>query len=147
MSALRTSLAGGCHCGNIRILFESDHSPEKLPLRACTCSFCRAHGGISTSDPLGRLQITVRDPALLSRYRFGFKTADFLICRSCGVYVAAVQTEGEACFATLNVNVLDVREVFRQTAVAADYDGEQAVARRARRAATWTPTKLHLSPG
>ncbi len=146
-TSLRTSLSGGCHCGNIRILFESDQSPEKLTLRACTCSFCRAHGGISTSDPLGRLSITIADPALLGRYRFGLKTADFLICRNCGVYVAAVQTDGAACFATLNVNVLDVREVFRQAAVPADYEGEQAVARKARRAATWTPTKLNPSLG
>jgi hypothetical protein len=140
MRVRQTSLAGGCHCGNIRVQFESDKNPAELPLRACSCSFCRTHAVRTTVDPQGLLRIWIREPELLSRYRFGFKTADYLICRRCGVYVAAVTSDGPTSYGTLNIHVLDVREVFRQPAVAADYEGETADQRRTRRAATWTPT-------
>jgi hypothetical protein len=141
----QTSLAGGCHCGNLRVLFESAHPVSELPLRACTCSFCRTHGVRTTVDPQGRLTIWVRDPEQLSRYRFGGKTADYLICRSCGAYVAAVMQKGDAYVGTLNVNVLDVREIFRQPAIPANYEGEATEERKARRATTWTPTVLPRS--
>jgi hypothetical protein len=137
-----TSLDGGCHCGNIRLRFESAHKIADLPLRTCMCSFCRAHGVRTTSDPQGSLRLRVADPALLNRYRFGLKTADFLICRSCGVYVGAVLQSGQRQFATLNINVLDLRGAFRQSATSEDYDGEQAADRAARRLATWTPAIL-----
>src|SRR2546422_3634073 len=47
---------------------------------ADTCSFCRKHGARTTSDPSGRVVITVRHPGQLLRYRFGLETADFLVC-------------------------------------------------------------------
>jgi hypothetical protein len=54
--------------------------PEDLPVRACGCRFCRQHAALSTSDPDGHVIFQVADPARLARYRFGLKTADFLIC-------------------------------------------------------------------
>lgn len=44
---------GQCHCGNLQLRFESAIAPENLPLRACQCSFCRAHGALTVSDPAG----------------------------------------------------------------------------------------------
>ena len=41
-------------------------------------------------DPRGRVSIRVREPEQLSRYRFALAMADFLVCRRCGVYLAAV---------------------------------------------------------
>src|SRR5258708_2604645 len=35
---------GGCHCGNLRIEFETALSPAEIELRACPCTFCRKHG-------------------------------------------------------------------------------------------------------
>ena len=139
---LPVGLLGGCHCGNIRVDFMSARSPMQLPLRACACSFCRAHGARTTVDPNGRLGLRLLDEDAVSRYRFGLKTADFLVCRRCGVYVGALMTHGHGTFGLLNVNVLDVREVFRQTASSVDYEGEQTQERTARRAAEWTPAKL-----
>jgi hypothetical protein len=142
MSATPTPLSGGCHCGNIRVEFGSERAPLELPLRVCACSFCRAHGARTVVDPQGHLTLRFVDASRVSRYRFGHKTADFLVCQICGVYVAAVLSHERRQYSTLNVNVLDVREVFRQPAQPVDYEGEQAAERTARRAATWTPTRI-----
>jgi hypothetical protein len=32
----------------------------------------------------------------LLRYRFGLKTADFLVCENCGIYMAAVISTGDS---------------------------------------------------
>ena len=84
-----TTLRGQCHCGNIEVVLTTALSPEQLRLRACTCSFCRRHRARIISDPAGQLEIVVHSDRNLSRYRFGLKTADFLLCRECGVYVGA----------------------------------------------------------
>ena len=80
---------GGCHCGNISVLYTTGVAPEETTPRACQCDFCRKHNTSAVSDPDGDLAISVRDASLLNRYQFGLKAADFLICRACGVYVAA----------------------------------------------------------
>jgi hypothetical protein len=61
------------------------------------------------TDPAGKIEVTLRAPAEVSRYRFALRTADFLVCRTCGVYVAAVCTVDGAACASLNANVLDHR--------------------------------------
>ena len=131
--------AGGCHCGNLRYALDSLLSLDALPLRACQCSFCRLHGARSTSDPKGRLHFEVRDPAKLRRYRFGLKTADFLICTTCGIYVGAVMTDGGAHWAILNANTLDEAAALTQAAAPMDYEGEDVAARLARRKQRWSP--------
>ncbi len=94
------------------------------------------------TDPAGSLEIRIRDPDQVSRYRFGLRTADFLICRTCGVYVTAVCTVDGATYATLNCNVLDDRSAFTQPAARVDYDGEAAPERLARRRRAWTPASV-----
>ena len=42
------------------------------------------------------------DESQVQRYRFGLKTADFLVCRTCGTYIAAVLTTSRGDFATVN---------------------------------------------
>ena len=61
-----------------------------------SAAFCRAHGARTTSDPNGAMRIRIRDSEKLQRYRFGLKTADFLICRACGVFVGALMDEERA---------------------------------------------------
>ena len=36
--------SGGCHCGNIKVGLDLSRAPDQMPLRSCSCSFCRAHG-------------------------------------------------------------------------------------------------------
>jgi hypothetical protein len=130
---------GGCHCGNVRYVLDTALALDALPRRACQCSFCRRHGAVSTSDPAGRVSFTLRDPALLTRYRFGLKTADFLVCARCGIYVGATFTEEGGTWAVLNANALDDADALRQPDTPMDYDGETPAQRGARRKARWTP--------
>jgi hypothetical protein len=126
---------GGCHCGALRYALETELPVAQLPLRACQCSFCRHHGARSTSDPQGWLEFEVRDPGQVTRYQFGLKTADFLICARCGVYVGATIRY----HAVINANTLDDVAQLTQPETPMDYDGEDAPARAARREARWTP--------
>ena len=68
----------------------ADKPPEDNPIRACTCSFCRSHNPRMLSDPDGSFEVQADDWSLVERYRFGTRTCDFLICRRCGVFIAAV---------------------------------------------------------
>ena len=52
---------GGCHCGNLRLLLRLSQPPEHTPLRASSCSFCRAHNTRTTSDPHGSGEICAED--------------------------------------------------------------------------------------
>lgn len=137
-------IAGRCHCGNVEVLLETAHRPEDLPLSACSCSFCARHGARTTRDPGGRVRLVVHDPALLVRYRFGLRVTDFLLCGRCGIYVAAVMTEDDGTWATVNTNVFDDPDRFTRAATPADWEGESAAARRARRRRTWTPAEVAL---
>jgi hypothetical protein len=132
-------LLGHCHCGNLRIQFESTLEPAALPLRACQCSFCRRHGAVSTSDPKGAVRVAAGDLGEVQRYRFGLGITDFLLCRRCGVYVLALAEMDGQHYAVINANSLERREEMRATPEPMAYDGESAEARRARRKAHWTP--------
>ncbi len=135
-------LRGGCHCGAIKVAFETAGDPNELSLRACQCSFCHRHGGITTSDPAGRLIVEVRRPEELQRYRFALGITDFLLCRSCGVYVAAVMEAESGTIGVLNVNVLDDREPFARKPQPMEYGAETVENREARRAKVWMPVDV-----
>jgi len=130
---------GGCHCGNLSFVFEANAALESLGLRADMCTFCRAHGARNTSDPDGTIRIAVRDGAKLNRYRFGLKTADFLICRDCGVYIGALMEEGGRMWFTVNANTFREKPPLDFAPSPVDYDGEDRAGRTERRKAKWTP--------
>lgn len=138
---MTTTLRGGCHCGNLGIVFETASDPGALPLRACQCSFCRRHGAVNTSDARGRLRITVRSPELLLRYRFGLGITDFLVCRTCGIYVAATTEAEGRRVGTINVNVLDDQGPFARPAEPMNYGAEDVEGRLDRRGRVWTPVE------
>jgi hypothetical protein len=140
--AVTTTLHGGCHCGNLKVVFETALDPTALPLRACQCSFCRRHGGVTTSDPAGRLVVEVRDSGQLQRYRFALGITDFLICRTCGVYVAATMAVDGKTLGVLNVNVLDERELFARQPEPMQYGAETVEDRESRRAKVWMPVEV-----
>jgi len=134
-------LRGACHCGQVEVAFETATPVADLPLRACGCSFCRRHGSKAVADPNGRL--TISAPANgLNRYRFGMRTADYLICRSCGAYVAAVISGNGEERATLNVAATAIAELADRRAEPVDYDRENVEGRRARRLTSWTPSRI-----
>lgn len=134
--------AGGCHCGNVKVSLCLSKAPADSPLRACQCSFCRAHSTRTVSDPQGLFEVSAKDWAQVEKYRFGTRTADYLICKTCGVYVAALCETPKGLRAVVNVNALDDRAAFTQTPEKPDYIGETWDARLARRAERWMPAIL-----
>ncbi len=139
---MRTTLRGGCHCGNLKVVFETNTDPSDLQLRACQCSFCRRHGAVTTSDPAGRLMIEAGQREQLLRYRFALGITDFLVCRACGVYVAATMDANGRALGVVNVNVLNEREPFARRPEPMQYGAEKVEDREARRANLWMPVEV-----
>ena len=133
---------GGCHCGNIHARLRLTRPPEKTPIRACTCSFCRSHNPRMVSDPGGLFEFRADDWSLVERYRFGTRTCDFLICRRCGVFIAAVAEMTEGVRAVVNVNCLNDRARFISAPTMHEFQGETIDSRLSRRAANWMPAIL-----
>ena len=130
---------GGCHCGNLFHVFEASAPLESLGLRACMCRFCRMHGARNTSDPNGTMQIDIRSPDKLVRYRFGLRTADFLLCAHCGVYVGALLPNDGGGWFTVNVNTFREPPPLDFPIQPVVYDNEDVSGRVDRRKTKWTP--------
>jgi hypothetical protein len=133
---------GGCHCGNIHVRLRLSKLPQENPLRACACSFCRGHNTRTVADPAGLFEAWADDWALVEPYRFGSRSADYLVCRRCGIYVAAICETTAGQRAVVNVNCLDDRASFTQAPNTTDYDGETTAARLSRRASNWMPASV-----
>lgn len=133
------SYEGRCHCGAIGFTYRTALPGERWSIRACQCTFCRLHDALSTSDPQGGLAFSIREPGPLQRYRFGGRTADFLLCRRCGVYVGAQMLAGDHALGIVNVHALLEPPSGLPPAVAMSYDGESARERQVRRMQRWTP--------
>jgi len=132
-------IEGKSHCGNLSFRMETQLSNKELVPRECDCSFCRSHGAKCLSDSSGSATIYVADASLVRRYRFGLRTADFLVCGRCGVYLGAAITSGGECRVTLNLRATRFHD-WPSTVVS--YDGETAEDRVARRMEKWTPAKI-----
>ncbi len=139
--------SGGCHCGNIHVLLQLSKPPEENAVRTCTCSFCRSHNPRMISDPTGSLEISADDWSLVELYRFGTRTADFIICRRCGVFIAVISDLETALRAVVNVNCLDDRARFTARASLHEFQGETLEARISRRAANWMPAVVRTPSG
>jgi len=131
---------GACHCGEVVARFETAIAPDQMDVRADQCGFCRRHGAKTVSDPAGRLALRFRESAV-ERYRFGTRSSDFIVCRSCGAYMAAI-IEG---FGVLNVVAADIRPFAEKAARAVDYEDETAATRLQRRRQRWTPLTLEIA--
>lgn len=132
------ALTGHCHCGAIRVLLNPGRPVAELPLRACGCGFCRRHGAVFTSDPGAHLHLEAA-PGALTRYRFGQRNADFLICEECGCFVATTAETDAGLLAVLNVRGVDLPGFEGRTADPLTFDTETADEKLARRKARWMP--------
>ena len=141
MREKRVDYAGQCHCGALRIEYQTAVAPASWTVRACQCSFCRAHAALSTSDPAGSLAFQAVQSSALQRYRFGIQTADFLICRICGVYVGAICDAAAGRVGIVNVRALRPLPEGLPTPVSMQYDGEAPAERLSRRTGRWTPLR------
>jgi hypothetical protein len=130
---------GQCHCGNLAFTLRWEPEPAHIPARACTCSFCRKHGGVWTSCATGVLQVRVKDAAAVRRYAFGTRTAVFHVCSECGVVpVVTSEIEGRT-YAVVSVHAFeDVDPALLQQSDVS-FDGEGVDDRLARRQRNWIP--------
>jgi hypothetical protein len=79
----------------------------------------------------------VKEPALVSRYAFGTRTAEFHVCSRCGVVpVVTSEIEGRL-YAVVNVNTFDGVDAALLRRSPANFDGEGTDSRLARRARNW----------
>ena len=110
-------------------------------MRACQCTFCRAHGACTTSDPQGLIEFHVQNPERLSRYRFGYRITEFLVCTECGVYVGAMAEVSSVPLAIVNVNALSPRLEGLHEPAPISHEGESVQDRNRRRARSWSPCR------
>jgi hypothetical protein len=131
---------GACHCGVLSYRYDTVLATASWPVRSCQCSFCRLHAALTTSDRAGTLSFSAADLSDLQRYRFGARSADFLICRRCGAYLGATIRTGAASRSGLvNLRTLCPMPGDLGAAVPMNYDGESPAQRMARRESRWTP--------
>jgi hypothetical protein len=128
---------GSCHCGAVRAEYETH---ARVHLRQDGCGFCSRRGVKSASDPNGRLALVSQRK--LARYRFGHKTADFLICPDCGTYVGTLMEGPRGPVGVVNVVGLAIPELKDEPATLASLEGESVDERVQRRLSRWTPMTL-----
>ena len=132
-------IRGRCHCGNISFSLTWDPDPKEIPARACGCSFCTKHGGVWTSNPKGKLEVAVKDPAAVSRYQFGTKTAEFHVCTRCGIVPVVSSRIDGRLYAVVSVNAFEDVDPALLKRGPTNFDGEGTDSRLARRARSWIP--------
>ena len=130
-------IAGRCHCGNIAFTLRWEPEPERIPARACGCSFCTKHGGVWTASPTGSLVVTVRDASHVHAYAFGTRTADFHICTRCGVVPVVTSRIDDRLYAVVNVNAFEDVAPALLARAGVSFDAEDETARLARRKRGW----------
>lgn len=129
---------GKCHCGNISFTLDWLPAPAEIPARACTCTFCRKHGGVWTSAPGGVLRVSIADRTATSSYSFGTRTADFHVCSRCGVVPLVTSRIDGRLYAVVSVNALEgVEPSLIRDATSANFDGETEAMRLKRRTQNW----------
>jgi len=128
---------GACHCGAVSAEYETD-APVRL--RQDGCTFCSSRGVKSASDPEGRVAMTSRIE--LARYRFGHKSADFLICPVCGTYVGAAMVSERGIIGVINVVGLQMSELRNLPVTLTSLEGETPNERMTRRVSRWTPMTI-----
>ena len=108
-----------------------------MSARACGCSFCRPRRATYTSHPEARLEALIADENRLSRYRFGTATAEFYVCRECGVLPFATSEIDGRLYAVVNVLTFDEAGSMDFDISSTDFDGETREERLRRRARNW----------
>ena len=132
-------IRGKCHCANISFDLDWGGDPAAIPARACTCSFCRKHGGVWTSSPRARLEVRIEDRSHMTRYAFGTRTADFLLCTRCGVVPVVTSRIDGNTYAVVSVNAFEDVDESRLARAPASFDGEGTDTRLERRKRSWIP--------
>jgi hypothetical protein len=129
-------IEGACHCGAMRFALAWPDD-ARIPARACGCTFCTKHGASWTAHPDARLRIHATTPAHWQRYTCGTQTADFHVCRHCGVPIAATSRIDDHVYAVVNINTFEDVDASLFDRSRSDFDGEAVDDRLARRRTRW----------
>lgn len=140
--ASHTSFHGRCHCGDVAFTLDWPDPPHPLPVRACGCGYCSRLGGLWTSAPHGHLVVRLARAEGVTRYRFGHGTAEFFVCRTCGIVPLATSATGERLLAVVNANTFEDLTPDALSITPTDFEGEDRDGRLARRERNWTPTDI-----
>ena len=139
-------IRGSCHCGNISFRLSWDPDPGEIPARSCDCTFCVKHGGTWTSNRSSALEVSVREPSLVSRYEFGTRTATFHVCTRCGVTpVVTSEIEGRL-HGVVSVKAFDDVAASLVRAMPASFGEEDVESRLARRKRSWIGDVRFVEP-
>jgi hypothetical protein len=130
-------IRGRCHCSNISFTLDWKPEPLEIPARACSCTFCRKHGGVWTSNPGGSLEIVIAEPSLASKYEFGTETAQFHVCARCGIVPVVTSLIDGKLYAVVSVNAFEGVDAAMLRPASASFDGEDEATRLARRKRNW----------
>jgi len=130
-------IRGACHCGNLAFELDWPDAAVPIPARACGCTFCRKHGASWTSNPEARLRVIVQDAAQVERYNFGTRTADFHVCKRCGVPAVVTSRIDGHDYAVVNINAFEGVDPAVFDRSTSDFDGEATEDRLARRKSRW----------
>lgn len=132
-------ISGSCHCGAITYQLETDFQLKDLPIRIriCTCDFCTKSGNRYISDAKAHLAV-YWDEAKVNRYHFGTKTADFIICKQCGIMPFVLSEIEGHYYAVVNFNTITEQNQSDQKDIPRlNYDGELIKDRLDRRIKNW----------
>lgn len=130
-------IRGRCYCGNISFRLDWEPDPVEIPARSCDCTFCMKHGGTWTSYPAGKLEVAIEDPALVSRYEFGTKTATFHVCARCGIVPVVTSDLDGRTYAVVSVKAFENVDPAMLKPGPVSFDGEGVESRLARRKRNW----------
>jgi hypothetical protein len=139
MTGTPRAYSGSCHCGAIGFEFRLARPPAEWSVRRCDCSFCVAHAATYTSDPGAELRFRCGDPAQVNRYRFGQRTADFILCASCGVLLGAIMQADEDEYAVINLHAMIDPPAELPSPDVVCYAEESVQERLSRRQRRWAP--------
>ena len=134
------NIEGKCHCGNLTYRLNWPGVGTRIPVRACSCSFCTKHGGTYTSHGGAQLAAVIHDEGLVSRYKFGTETAAFYLCTRCGVVPFVTSEIDGNLYAVVNVNSFEGIDPACFSRAVSDFDGETTDDRLDRRKRNWIPS-------
>jgi hypothetical protein len=100
--AMRKTIKGGCHCGQVR--FEAQ-VPQAVEVLDCNCSICSMTGFRHLIVPHEDFRLLSGAP-LLTSYRFGTGAAEHLFCSVCGIK-SFYQPRSHPEAWSVNLNALD----------------------------------------
>ena len=89
----------------------------------------------------------IKDPALVSRYSFGTRTAEFHTCARCGIVPVVTSRIDGRLYAVVSVNAFEDVDQSLLRRAPASFDGEGTESRLARRKRNWIADVKYIESG